>query len=139
MKAHKQWLWLWMFGCDVALVTTTSGGYYRFDGLAAGDYVVEVAASNFTGAGVLVGCTSSTRDAGDPDTDVDDSDDNGLGTAFSPTNGIRSGVFTRQDPRRLHLRRLHLSAHEADDRRVQSVSHVGRACLLRLHALSRRT
>ncbi len=81
-------------GVDVAPITTAGGGYYRFDGMAAGDYMVEVAASNFTGTGALVGCTSSTRDAADPDTDVDDNDDNGVGTAFNATNGIRSAVLT---------------------------------------------
>src|SRR5205085_12411639 len=46
----------------VADQTTANGGYYRFDNLKAGDYVVEVRASNFTGAGVLTGCASSSAD-----------------------------------------------------------------------------
>ncbi len=74
--------------------TTAGGGYYRFDNLAPGDYVVEIRALNFTGAGVLKGCVSSGTDAGDPDTDVDDSDDNGQGIAPDVTNGIRSAAIT---------------------------------------------
>ncbi len=81
-------------GVLVADQTTTSGGYYRFDNLIAGDYVVEVRAANFTGAGVLLSCVSSNTDAGDPDTDVDDSDDNGLGVAPNATTGIRSAAIT---------------------------------------------
>ena len=74
----------------VADQTTANGGYYRFDNLLTGDYVVEVRASNFTTPGILVGCISSGPDAGDPDTDVDDSDENGVGTNPNPTTGIRS-------------------------------------------------
>lgn len=74
--------------------TTSGGGYYRFDNLLQGDYVIEVRASNFTGAGVLVGCVSSGPDAGDPDVDVDDSDDNGIGTNPNATTGVRSAPVT---------------------------------------------
>jgi uncharacterized repeat protein (TIGR01451 family) len=81
-------------GNPVADQTTAGGGYYRFDNLAAGDYVVEIVAANFTGAGVLAATISSSPDAGDPDTDVDDSDDNGVGTTPDPTNGIRSAAVT---------------------------------------------
>ncbi len=81
-------------GALVADQTTSGGGYYRFDNLLAGDYVAEVRAANFTGVGVLVGCMSSSADAGDPDTDVDDSDDNGVGIAPNVTTGIRSAAIT---------------------------------------------
>ena len=74
--------------------TTAGDGYYRFDNLAPGDYVVEIRAANFIGTGVLKGCVSSGTDAGDPDTDVDDSDDNGIGIAPDVTNGIRSAAVT---------------------------------------------
>lgn len=77
-------------GALVADQTTASGGYYRFDNLLGGNYVVEVRASNFVTPGVLVGCISSGNDAGDPDTDVDDSDENGVGTNPNPTTGVRS-------------------------------------------------
>ncbi|MBL8088893.1 MAG: sortase [Anaerolineales bacterium] len=71
----------------LATDTTTNGGYYLFDNLPAGDYVVVIAASNFTSGGVLQsywssgtsmqanGTTAETA-APDPDTNVD-SDDNG--------------------------------------------------------------
>jgi hypothetical protein len=73
--------------------TTNTTGYYRFDNLPAGDYIVEVIGTNFTG--VLTGFRSSTGAAGayepapDPDNDTDD-DDNG-----TFTSGVaRSGVVT---------------------------------------------
>lgn len=67
--------------------TTANGGYYLFDSLPAGDYVVVIPASNFAPGGVLNGYWSSatTMDAAgainetaapDPDNDAD-SDDNG--------------------------------------------------------------
>ncbi|MEM9596040.1 MAG: SdrD B-like domain-containing protein, partial [Acidobacteriota bacterium] len=58
-------------------------GRYRFDGLAAGDYIVEVDASNFASGGALEGKVSSTGNTPTPDPDDDaDNDDNGdpLGT-----------------------------------------------------------
>jgi LPXTG-site transpeptidase (sortase) family protein len=70
-------------GTVIATTTTAGGGYYRFDGLAAGDYIVEVV----TPAGYL----SSTVNAGDPDTDVDDNDDNGV---FLSGSNIRSHPVT---------------------------------------------
>jgi protocatechuate 3,4-dioxygenase beta subunit len=74
-------------------VTTGAGGCYRFDNLAAGDYVVEVAAGNFNAGGLLAGMTSSTPDEANPNSDGD-SNDNGLGINPDATNGIRSGVVT---------------------------------------------
>jgi len=56
-------------GIQPTTTTTDADGYYRFDGLDAGDYIVEVETPT--------GYISSTPDAGDPDTDADDSDDNG--------------------------------------------------------------
>jgi len=72
--------------------TTVANGCYRFDNLPAGNYIVEVAASNFAPGGPLAGLTSSTPDEADPNSDGD-SNDNGLGTAPG-ANGIRSGVVT---------------------------------------------
>ena len=72
-------------GVAVPDQTTRNGGFYRFDRLAEGDYIVEVIASNFTTGGPLAGTTSSTgknnivgpfEAAPDPDNDTD-SDDNG--------------------------------------------------------------
>ena len=54
----------------VQTATTNSNGYYEFDNLAAttggADYLVDIPASNFTGAGKLVGYTSSTGGPGSP-------------------------------------------------------------------------
>jgi uncharacterized repeat protein (TIGR01451 family) len=58
-------------------VTTAGGGYYRFDGLAAGKYIVRIEASNFEAGGVLVGATSVTQDELNADAD-NDGNDNGL-------------------------------------------------------------
>ncbi len=72
-------------------VTTANGGYYRFDGLPAGNYIVEVVASNFTG--VLDGFNSSTgaNQEANPDSDGD-TNDNGLDTSVN--GAIRSGIVT---------------------------------------------
>ncbi|MFN8445053.1 MAG: SdrD B-like domain-containing protein [Caldilineaceae bacterium] len=69
-------------GVVLASMATANGGYYRFDGLAAGTYLVEV---------VAPGYRSSTADAGDPDVDVDDSDDNGV---VVNGNSVRSAPVT---------------------------------------------
>lgn len=74
-------------GGVLATDTTTNGGYYRFDNLPAGDYVVVIPASQFLSGGPLAGYWSSgtTLDstgavnetlAPDPDNNTD-SDDNG--------------------------------------------------------------
>src|SRR5690606_8181653 len=77
-------------GAVLATATTAGGGYYRFDNLPAGDYVVVIVADNFTDDGsddALVGYWSSATAmngtgvigetaAPDPDNDLD-LDDNG--------------------------------------------------------------
>lgn len=81
----------------VATDTTANGGYYLFDNLLPGEYIVALPASNFTGAGALVGYWSSATTlsgagaitetaAPDPDNDVD-SDDNGTLQTSGPFNG----------------------------------------------------
>ncbi len=80
-------------GGILATKTTSNGGYYRFDNLLADNYIVEVAASNFNTGKPLVGLISSSVDEADPDSNVD-KNDNGIGTASSLTNGIRSGTVT---------------------------------------------
>ena len=86
----------------IASQTTANGGYYLFNGLQAGDYVVSVAASNFSGvlsgywssgtsrtnAGVLAESPAVTSN-----TDID-SDDNGMLQNSGALNGavISSGV-----------------------------------------------
>ncbi|MEI6179162.1 MAG: SdrD B-like domain-containing protein, partial [Chloroflexales bacterium] len=70
-------------GANVPDQTTDADGFYRFDNLPAGDYVVTILASNFSGT--LLGFASSTGISGtyesalahDPDDDVND-DDNGF-------------------------------------------------------------
>ena len=75
---------------------TAGGGYYRFDGLPAGNYVVEIAAANFTGVNPLAGLSSSTGagEQTDPNATAPgtDSDDNGLDTPVA--GAIRSGTVT---------------------------------------------
>jgi uncharacterized repeat protein (TIGR01451 family) len=51
-------------GAQVGTTTTGMDGSYKFNGLLPGTYVVEVATSNFTSGGVLVGLTSSTGKPG---------------------------------------------------------------------------
>jgi LPXTG-site transpeptidase (sortase) family protein len=74
-------------GPALATTTTAGGGYYRFDNLVAGDYVVVLPASNFNG-GALEGYWSSGTtisgagvigETAAPDADlvVSDTDDNG--------------------------------------------------------------
>ncbi|NJN79615.1 MAG: hypothetical protein HC797_03605, partial [Anaerolineales bacterium] len=77
--------------------TTVAGGYYRFDDLPAGEYIVVLPSDNFRNNGVgdtvpgdpLSGYWSSQSTissggvisdatANDVDTDVDDSDENGI-------------------------------------------------------------
>ncbi len=81
----------------VATDTTANGGYYLFDNLLPGEYIVSLPASNFTGAGVLTGYWSSATTlsgagaitetaAPDPDNDID-SDDNGTLQTGGPFTG----------------------------------------------------
>jgi uncharacterized repeat protein (TIGR01451 family)/fimbrial isopeptide formation D2 family protein len=73
----------------LASTTTANGGFYLFDNLFYGDYIVHIPASNFTG--VLNGYVSSTDAGGDVATD-DNLDENGDDT---PVNGgVSSSVIT---------------------------------------------
>ncbi len=82
-------------GGVITSTTTDANGYYRFDHLAAGDYMVEIAASNFQGANVLAGYGSTTGagQEANPNLDVDDND-NGVDDLVPAANGIRSGIVT---------------------------------------------
>jgi uncharacterized repeat protein (TIGR01451 family) len=91
-------------GSNVPDSTTNATGYYRFDNLPAGDYIVEIIGSNFTGANPLVGFRSSTgtsgayEPAGDPDNDIDN-DDNGTfasGVARSQVITVGDGSGTAE-------------------------------------------
>jgi uncharacterized repeat protein (TIGR01451 family) len=65
-------------GSTVTATTSGFAGRYRFNNLAAGNYIVVVDNANFTGGGALAGMISSTGNdpAPDPDDDVN-GDDNG--------------------------------------------------------------
>ena len=92
-------------GAVLGSATTANGGYYRFDNLVAGDYVVVIPASQFGTGGVLEGYWSSGTSmngtgaisetaAPDPDNDTD-SDDNGtLQTAGGFNGAVLSGAVT---------------------------------------------
>jgi SdrD B-like domain len=82
--------------------TTKSGGYYRFDGLPAGDFYVQLDPTNWAAGGALEGRRSTTGPAkeGNPNTDLE-SDDNGLKpatladyAAAGDKKGIVSNVVT---------------------------------------------
>lgn len=90
-------------------VLTNATGYYRFDNLPAGDYVVRIPNDNFNIGGTtdaLVGYwssgttinasgTPSDSTSNDPDTDADDSDENGITTlSGNSTNFVQSAVVT---------------------------------------------
>lgn len=61
-------------GAALQTVATDASGYYRFDNLPTGTYVVTVNASNSSGTGPLVGLRSSSATTGsDSDTDLDNS------------------------------------------------------------------
>ncbi len=69
----------------LATTTTAGGGFYQFDGLPAGNYIVLLPSTNFNPGGVLRDYRSSTgplptvayEPAPDPNTNKTDSDDNG--------------------------------------------------------------
>jgi hypothetical protein len=76
-------------GTQPLTVTTDANGYYRFDELLTGEYVVEVLASNFNAGQPLAGAFSSR----DPETSFSESvdrDDNGVGVLADSLTGIRS-------------------------------------------------
>ena len=50
----------------VGTTTTNASGVYNFTNLPPGNYIVRIDASNFTGAGALVGYSSSTGGTGSP-------------------------------------------------------------------------
>ncbi len=86
--------------------TTDASGYYRFDNLNPGNYVVLIPNGQFSTGGALDRYWSSGTNianngavtdatANDPDTDVDDSDDNGITTlAGNAINYVSSQAIT---------------------------------------------
>ena len=80
-------------GVQALTLTTAGGGYYRFDGLPAGDYMVEVVAANFAVGAPLYAYTSSTGAAQEATPNADnDLNDNGLDAPVA--GAIRSGVVS---------------------------------------------
>ena len=71
-------------GSPVGTVTTDANGYYRFDGLAAGDYVVRINPSNFTGGAALEGYSNTTGN------NTADAESSGAGS--NAENGINPSV-----------------------------------------------
>jgi hypothetical protein len=74
--------------------TTANGGFYRFDGLLPGSYIVRVSATNFGSGQPLNGYRSSGPTQANPDDNID-SDDNGIDPAApidAATNGVSSGL-----------------------------------------------
>ncbi len=80
-------------GAAHATVNTDTNGYYRFDGVPNGTYVISVDKSNWTGAGKLVGYASSTGNLTQTAT-APDSNDNGKDPATYTTAGVLSSPFT---------------------------------------------
>ncbi len=72
--------------------TTEAGGFYLFDYLVAGNYVVEVKASNFAPSAVLDSMISVTVTETNPNNDGDQND-NGIDDPDRVINGIFSGVI----------------------------------------------
>ena len=73
--------------------TTDANGYYRFDGLKAGDYYVLVDNSNWK-TGPLVGYASSTHNITQTGASTLDSFDNGVDDNNPVANGIKSTKIT---------------------------------------------
>lgn len=82
-------------GSATGRTTTTVNGYYIFSGLAAGNYRIRLAASNFSTGGALQNYRHSTGQyqEADPNTNGDQND-NGLDSSHPATQGITSGVVT---------------------------------------------
>ncbi len=77
--------------------TTDANGYYLFDNLPAGQYVVEVASANCASGGPLSGLTNSTGAGQEADPNLNgDSNDNGLDS--TGTCSVRSGIVTLGPP-----------------------------------------
>ncbi|MEZ4656626.1 MAG: SdrD B-like domain-containing protein [Caldilineaceae bacterium] len=74
------------------VTTTDSLGYYLFDNLLPGEYVVQVAPENFLEGGALFGLVSSEPTEANPNADTDNND-NGIDDASPQVNGIYTGVI----------------------------------------------
>jgi uncharacterized repeat protein (TIGR01451 family) len=81
---------LWKGATPVMTTTTIAGGYYTFTNVPAGDYVIQLPASNFAAGAPLAGYRSSDPTEADPNADVDNND-NGVEDAAL---GVVSGLVT---------------------------------------------
>ncbi|WP_435748394.1 SdrD B-like domain-containing protein [Microbacterium sp. PMB16] len=86
-----------LIGGSPVTTTTDAKGFYRFDGLPAGDYRVRVAASNFGADAPLRGWFSSSPTSADA---AANNADKGVNSPTPATTGITSGVvsLTRDNP-----------------------------------------
>ncbi len=82
-------------GAAVGTDITDANGYYRFDNLDGGDYVVVADRTNFVKNGALLGKASSTGSAqkANANTDVD-RDDNGLDSPIAAGHAGAGGIGT---------------------------------------------
>jgi len=80
-------------GGQPMVTTTDAQGYYLFDNLTPGAYIVCVDAGNFAPGAVLQDLLSSTPTELDPNADVDNND-NGLNDANPAANGICSNAIS---------------------------------------------
>ncbi|MEZ4706973.1 MAG: SdrD B-like domain-containing protein [Caldilineaceae bacterium] len=74
---------------NVMTTTTDAQGYYRFDNILPGQYIVCVDAENFATGGPLSGLGSTTTSEGNPNDDGD-SNDNGVNGPEPAVNGVCS-------------------------------------------------
>lgn len=90
-------------GSPISTINTDTNGYYRFDSLAANNYVIRVNGSNFGSGGVLRGYRNTANSATPTDDGRDSSGaamnaENGIDTTGAVntilTNGILSNSFT---------------------------------------------
>src|SRR5262249_48311308 len=78
----------------ISTTTTDASGHYSFTGLTAGDYIVQLPASNFQSGGALVGFSAGTTVAADPHNDVDKDNNGALHGTLGTGGTIRSGIIT---------------------------------------------
>jgi len=83
-------------GIQPLIVTTGNDGYYRFDEIPAGDYIVEILATDFNSGGVLENyvSTNGAQQEINPNANAD-TNDNGLDTPVA--GATRSGIITLGD------------------------------------------
>lgn len=85
-------------GTPTGRTTTTVNGYYLFSGLAAGNYQVRIAASNFAVGGVIENYQHSTGASQEANPNNNgDQNDNGVDGTVPATSGITSGIITLGD------------------------------------------